>query len=172
MIRAYDRLLDALAAVAAFLVLALMVGVGIDVGGRYVLGRPIGWMSEMAEHSLICILFLGMAWLAREQGHVAIELAVEHAPARMRHKLKALAAAIAGLTSLFLTWWAVLATHDNYTRGVETFGIYPIHKYLLLVVATVGLGLTGIEFLRRAVVFLRDTGKPPEAGHPAITAEP
>jgi C4-dicarboxylate transporter DctQ subunit len=159
MIRAYDWLLDALAAIAAFLVLALMVGVGLDVGARYFLGRPIGWMTEFAEHGLICILFLGMPWLAREQGHVAIDLLVEHTRLRIRTLLKALAAAIAGLTSLFLTYWAALATIDNYRRGVETFGIYPIQKYLLLLVATVGFGLTGIEFLRRARVALRQGGE-------------
>jgi C4-dicarboxylate transporter, DctQ subunit len=172
MARAYDRLLDALAAGAAFLILALMFGVGIDVGARYFLGRPIGWISELAEHTLICILFLGMAWLAREQGHVAIELVVDHVPRAARRKLKSLAAAIAGLISLFLTYWAALAALDNYRRGVETFGIYPIQKYLLLLVATVGLGLTGIEFLRRAMILLAAGEATEEPGQAHVTPEP
>jgi C4-dicarboxylate transporter, DctQ subunit len=171
MVRGYDWVLDALATIAAVLILLVMVAVGVEVGARYLFNRPTGWIIEASEHGLILILFLGIPWVAREQGHVAIEILIDHVPRSARRVLRVMANALAALVALFLTYWAVLATLDNYRRGVETYGIYPIQKYLLILAATVGLGLTGIEFVRRAVIAAHR--EPPEPGAPeTLVLEP
>ena len=154
--RAYDRLLDVLAYGAAFLLFAIMVGTGLDVGARYLLNSPIGWMTEFVQHSLLLMLFLGIGWLTRERGHVAIEIFLDAAPKRFRRGMRIVAFLISGSISGFVGWWAAVAALDSYTRDVLTEGIYPIPRYWLISVISVGLLLTAIEFFRSAVALLKD----------------
>jgi TRAP-type C4-dicarboxylate transport system permease small subunit len=149
-VRLYDGLIDALAYIAVALLLAIMVGIGVDVAARYFFNQPIGWMLEFVQHSLLCILFLGMAWLTREGGHVSIDMLVEALPVRQRRALVVFGLLVAGATSAFVAYWSLVTTIDNYRRGVETSGIYPIPRSLLTGTIALGLALTAIEFFRRA----------------------
>lgn len=148
LLRGYDRALDALAAVAAFLILAIMVGVGLDVALRSLLNSPIGWMLEFTEHSLLCILAFGMPWLVRERGHVAIELLVDAMPPRAAAAMRAFAWLLASASVGLLAYWAVVSIIEDYARGIEKVGIYPVPRFLLFSVLALGLVLTSIEGAR------------------------
>jgi C4-dicarboxylate transporter, DctQ subunit len=146
--RYLDRLVDAFAWVAAMLIIAIMIGVGIDVGSRSLFGRPVGWMFEFVQYSLLAILFLGSPWLTRQNGHVSIDILVIGLPGRWRMALQAFAFAMSGLTAAFIAYWSTVTAIDNFGRGVLTTGIYPIPRGLLLVIIAVGMALTAIEFFR------------------------
>ncbi len=154
----YDRFIDALAYIAVLLLLAIMVGIGLDVATRYFLDEPIGWMLEFVQHSLLSIVFLGLAWLTREGGHVSVDILLDAVSLRWRRRLVGFSLLTAGATSGFVGGWAIYVTIDNYRRGVETIGIYPIPRSLLIGVIALGLTLTSIEFFRRtyAVIIARD----------------
>jgi TRAP-type C4-dicarboxylate transport system permease small subunit len=149
--RIYDGALDALALAAALLLLAITIGIGLDVGARYLFDRPIGWMSEFVQHSMLLILFLSIGWLTRERGHVAVEILLDALPKRYRRVMEISAAVLSGAISAFLCAWAGVSTWDNYARGVLTDGIYPIPRYWLIAVVTLGLFFTAIEFFRHVV---------------------
>jgi len=151
MLRLYDRMLDVLAYAAVFLLFAIMVATGLDVGARYFFNRPIGWVIEFVQHSMLLMLFLGIAWLTRERGHVAVEILLDAVPKPLRRGMELAALLISAASSGFVGWWAALATWDNYARGVVTEGIYPIPRHWLIGVIALGLLLTAIEFLRCAV---------------------
>jgi len=150
----YDRFIDALATVAVLLLLAIMVGIGLDVATRYFLDEPIGWMLEFVQHSLLSVVFLGLAWLTREGGHVSVDILVDAVSLRWRRRLIGFALLTASVTSGFVGGWAIYVTFDNYRRGVETIGIYPIPRSLLIGVIALGLTLTSIEFFRRAYALI------------------
>ena len=150
MFRIYNGVLDALAFAAAALLLAITIGIGLDVGARYLVNRPIGWMSEFVQHSMLLILFLSIGWLTRERGHVAVEILLDSMPKRRRRIMEILALLMSGAISAFIGAWAVVATWDNYVRDVITDGIYPIPRYWLIAVVALGLVFTAIEFLRMA----------------------
>ena len=74
----YLLLTNTSAAIAGLMIPLIMIGISADVFFRYALGSPIGWIFEFTEHALLCIPFLGMAWLVRERsGHVAVEILFE-----------------------------------------------------------------------------------------------
>ncbi len=153
--RAYHLLLDSLSALAGVLILAIMLGVAADVLARYLVGRPIVWMFEVTEYALLYIPCLGMAWLAREGGHVAIDSFIMSCPSRVQ------AAAAIGWTTLcvlicaFVTWWGALVVIDRYTRGTVFDQMIRTPEYLVLWVIPFGFGLTTIEFTRLLVHRLR-----------------
>ena len=46
--------------------------------------------------------------------------------------------------------YAGLTTWDPHARRVETYGIYPIQKWTLLIVIAAGFAFTAVEFVRKA----------------------
>jgi TRAP-type C4-dicarboxylate transport system permease small subunit len=161
--------LDALAAVAGALLVFLMLSVSADVAGRYVFGRPIGWVVEFTEYNLLYIPFLAMAWLVREGGHVRIDVVLQAVRPETRTRVNAATSLAAALTCGLAAYWAAMTTWDNYVRDVFTVGIYPIPKFIPLSVIALGLALSFIELLRQA---WREHGRwrggapPPNASRP------
>jgi TRAP-type C4-dicarboxylate transport system permease small subunit len=89
-----------------------------------------------------------MPWLTRQSGHVSIDMLVDVFPVTKRKFLIGFGRILAGLTSGFIGCWAILLTIDNFRRGVETNGIYPIPRGWLIGVIALGLILTSTEFFR------------------------
>jgi TRAP-type transport system small permease protein len=147
----YDLLLSLLAALVGALLVCSVILVVADVLGRYFFQRPIGWVFELTEHILVAVPFLGMAWLVRRAGgHVRVEIVVQLLPPRLQSLLNAGVSLLAGLTCGIASYWALVTTWDHFTRGIMTYGIYPLPRFILIALIAVGLGLTTIEFLRKA----------------------
>ncbi len=151
----YDGLVTACAVVVGIFILLTVVLVTSDVVGRYFFAAPIGWVFEVTEHILVCVPFLGMAWLARRGEHVRIEIVVQMLPPRWSRRADILANLLSTLVCATATYYAVAATLDHFTRGIVTYGIYPMPKFLLIAVVAFGLGLTTIEFLRQTLAALK-----------------
>ena len=151
----YDRLLTGCAVVVGLLILSTVLLVTADVIGRYFFSAPIGWVFELTEHFLVCVPFLGMAWLVRASGHVRIEIVVQTLPPLWQTRFTVLAYLLSGLTCATATYYATATTFDHYARGIVTYGIYPIPKFILIAIIAFGLALTTIEFFRRAAAVSR-----------------
>lgn len=157
----FDRLLDFLAAVAVALLMLIMISIGADVALRSTLGRSLTWSLEFSEHGLLGMLFLGMPWLARENGHVAVELVTEALPARLQSPLARLVAISIACLLGFLAWWAGRLALQDYSMGILTIGIHPIPRFFLPSVVCLGLLLTSLTYLRQALFPGRYGSAPP-----------
>lgn len=147
----WEHFLSLLAATVGVLLLLAMVAVSADVVGRYFLAAPIGWVLELTEYILLYTPFLGMAWLVRRAGgHVRIDVLVTALPARTQIRLNLMVAIVAAVACAAAAYYSGLTTWDHYVRRVETYGIYPIQKWTLLIVIAVGFAFTAIEFARKA----------------------
>jgi len=74
----FDYCLNIMAVTAAIILAMIIVLVSADALGRYFFNQPILWVPEITEYSLIFITFLGSAWLLNKEGHVMMELALNH----------------------------------------------------------------------------------------------
>ncbi len=147
----WERFLSLLAATVGVLLLLAMVAVSADVVGRYFLAAPIGWVLELTEYILLYTPFLGMAWLVRRAGgHVRIDVLVTALRLRTQIKLNLTVAIVAAIACGATAYYSGLTTWDHYVRRVETYGIYPIQKWTLLIVIAAGFAFTTIEFVRKA----------------------
>ena len=88
--RALDRLEDALASAAAAMIVFTVIFVPLDVASRYFFGSPITWVYEVTEYILLMVPCLAMAWLARHNGHVVIDVATSRLGERSRARLRKL----------------------------------------------------------------------------------
>jgi C4-dicarboxylate transporter, DctQ subunit len=150
MTKLYHGLLDLLGALCGFLILALMVGVSLDVGIRFITGRPVLWMFEVTEYVLLYVPCLGMAWLAREYGHVAISSFVGQLPAAPRRVIAIASLLFCAGASGVVAYWGIWATLFSIGRGAVTGMMLRMPEFVLLWVIPFGFGLAAIEFVRLA----------------------
>ena len=153
--RVYDGLLKLFAYGAVVLLFAVMLGIGLDVGARYFLGAPIGWVFEFVQHSMLLMLFLGLGWVTRAREHVAVEILVDVVPPGPRRAMLVLANLLSAGICAFIGAWAVAGAMDNFQRGVLTDGIYPVPRGWLIAAIAVGFLFATIEFLRIATRLAR-----------------
>ena len=98
----FDLLIGAMAVVSAALVVLLTVLIVIDVGLRASRLLTLPWSLEASEYMLYLITFLGAPWVLREEGHIAIELAVERLAPRTRALVRRLTDLIGGAVCALL----------------------------------------------------------------------
>ncbi|MSP51754.1 MAG: TRAP transporter small permease [Alphaproteobacteria bacterium] len=156
LLRGWQIALNALAVVVGLLLVFAMLAVTGDVVARYFFSLPIGWTLEVTEHILLYTPFLGMAWLVnRADGHVRIDVVLVHLQPRTVHLVDGVVAFVVALMCAIAGWYASATTLDHMLRQVETYGIYPIPKWLLIVAIAVGFSLTAVEFFRKGLIHLR-----------------
>lgn len=145
----YDSLLGGFAALVGVALLCTVFLVTADVAGRFFFRQPIGWVFEATEHILMSVPFLGMAWLVRHAGgHVRIDLLVKTFPDHWQARAEVLSSALCAGACATATFFAVATAWDHYVRGIMTYGIYPVPKYLLVGIIAFGFILATIEFIR------------------------
>lgn len=150
MFRLYDRLIDGLGFGSCAVFVAITLGITFDVLGRALFNAPLTWVLDYVQYGLVFVVFLGMPWLTRCEGHIVLDLLVNALPERLARWGQVMTSLAAATICLYIGYWAVLTTADHYARGVETIAIYPIKKHILLGVIALGLIVTGLEFMRAA----------------------
>jgi C4-dicarboxylate transporter, DctQ subunit len=150
--RAYDWLLNALSAVCAALILAMMAGVALDVTSRYFFGSPIAWMFELTEYALLYVPCLGMAWLARERGHVAIDGFVSRLPQPAQRAMFVVTTAATAAVCGLVAYWGAIVTVDRFRRATVVEHMIRTPEYLIVWVIPFGFALAAVAFARILLV--------------------
>ena len=149
--RAFDRLEDACAVLAAGLIVFAMAAVTVDVLSRYFFNLPLAWVFEVTEYILLFVPCLGMAWLARNDGHVMIDIVTSRLPARLSGPLARLVAAVVAGVCGFVAWWGTVATLESYQAGAIIENVLRTPQSLVYAAIPVGFGLCAVEFARKAL---------------------
>jgi C4-dicarboxylate transporter, DctQ subunit len=147
--RALDRVEDALAFVASCMLVFTVVFVPIDVGSRYFLGKPITWVYEVTEYILLMVPCLGMAWLARHDGHVVIDVLTSRLSPATQRRLAAGVFALVALVCAFVAWWGGAVTLQSYRASATIENVLQTPQWLIYVCIPVGFALTALEFGRK-----------------------
>jgi TRAP-type C4-dicarboxylate transport system permease small subunit len=148
--RLLDRIEDGLAVVAAALIAFSVLSVTIDVGSRYFINRPLPWVFEVTEYILLFVPCLGMAWLARNDGHVVIDLVTSKLSEAVRIRLAAAVALVVAAICFFIAWWGWVATRESYAAKAVIENILQTPQFAIYAAIPFGFFLCGVEFLRKS----------------------
>jgi TRAP-type C4-dicarboxylate transport system permease small subunit len=149
--RALDRLEDALAFLAAAMIVFTVVFVPMDVASRYFFGAPITWVYEVTEYILLMVPCLAMAWLARHNGHVVIDALTSRLPEAARERVAAITQLVVAAVCAFVAWWGAVVTFGSFRAGALIENVLQTPQWLIYVCIPLGFGLAAIEFARKGV---------------------
>jgi TRAP-type C4-dicarboxylate transport system permease small subunit len=157
--RLLDRIEDALAVVAAALLLIAVLMVSVEVGARYFFNNPLSWTFEVTEYFLLYIPCLGMGWLARQDGHVSIDVVTARLREPLRGRLARLVALCVSAACLFVAAWGAIATWESYQKAARIEAILQTPQFLIYAAIPLGFFICGLEYARKA---LQSAARPTE----------
>jgi C4-dicarboxylate transporter, DctQ subunit len=144
-----DLLIDAAAAIAGVLLVAVMLFVTVSVLLRYVLNRPIGWSVEVCEYSLVCVTFFLAAWVLKKEGHVRVDLVIACLRPASQALLNTITSGMCAIVCLVLTFFATKVTLELYGGNYFTPTILMIPKFIFITIIALGLLLLTLQFFRK-----------------------
>ena len=144
----FDVLTNAFIFLAGVLLTLIMLAVCTDVVMRYLFNRPIFWVAELSEYSLLYITFLGTAWLLKQDGHVKIDLFTSRLAPQKRERLAIVSGIIGVFISVVFTYFGFKVTLNHFVRGVYNPTLLEFPKGPLIAVIPIGFFLLLIQFIR------------------------
>jgi len=158
----FDRLLqlpiNAAALVAAVAIVLMMLHVVTDVAGRYLLGTPISGTTEIVSgYYMVAAVFLPLAYVARTEGHIMVELFTRSLPPRPLAAVEA----VVGFISLAYMGMFTWRTGAEAIRRHREGEMWETADGLLIIwpsrwVLPIGAGLLTLYILLRLVRNLRE----------------
>jgi TRAP-type C4-dicarboxylate transport system permease small subunit len=162
----FGRMLDALAVVAALLLLAMVAVVTADILLRNTLGIGFSFANEVTEYALYIITLLTAPWLLRRGQHVRIDMALAIVPPRLAWTMEALADITGFAASLVLIWYGTIMTLQSARLGSLTIKNLVFPEWWLLAPLPLCFALVALEFIFR---FRRLLGAPRTRRHEATS---
>lgn len=144
----FDRLIDALAALAGVTLCALTTMICVDVAARYFRLFSMPWSLDIAEAALLVVTFLGAPWVLRDNAHISVDILVERFPPPLRRRVTLLSHGVGALVCAALLAFSTRAWWSSFSQGTmvnETF-VYP--EWLMFVIPPP-------VFLLMVVIFVR-----------------
>lgn len=121
-VKALGRIIDLTTVVGAVAVAVMMVHIAIDVVAKYIFGVPMpGTITVVSNYYMIVVAFLPLAFTERANGHISVEVLVEHFPLGLQRWLNVLAMVISALVLGFMTWQSFIDAER--ARAIGTFEI-------------------------------------------------
>lgn len=146
----YNRCIGSLAFLAGVLIIVIMLSVFVDVTLRYFLNRPIVWVLEASEYTLVYVTFLGTAWLLSKDGHVKVDIIVSALKPRAQTYLNLATSVLMVIICGLLVWYGTQTTLSHFHRHIMSLKYFSTPKFALLAIIPAGSLLLLIESVRRA----------------------
>lgn len=149
-IRVFDWLLDAGAALSGALLVAVMLLTSIKVFFRYGLREGLMGVDQISGTLLVYIAFLGAAWVLRREEHVTIDLLVTRLRPKTRRWLTCGNSVAGALICLVVTFYGTVEAVTSWQRGILIPAEIEIPRVINLGVIPLGTFLLSLQFMRRA----------------------
>ena len=146
--RTYDAVLYGMAIVAAFLMAAMMMIITVDVVLRNVGYQSSAHFFTFTEYALLVIPCMGAPWLAREKGHIYVEILLMSLAPRLRAGMTVLVGLICIGVCLVIAWYGFGITIANFVQNEKDVRSMDFPRWLVV-------GWIPVSFLMMAIEFTR-----------------
>jgi TRAP-type C4-dicarboxylate transport system permease small subunit len=141
--------------ISAIFLVGMAIIVGADITLRYVFYRPLGWVKEVSEYTLVGLGFLGAAWILKDDAHVKMDLVLSKVSSRAQTMLNIITSVIGTIIVLIVTWFSLRVTVDFYRGKYLMMSVLEPPKWILLSPIFVGCLILAIQFMRRTYVYIQ-----------------
>lgn len=151
----YNGFVNTLATIGAVIIFLMMLAVSVGVATRFFLDRSPVWLIEICGYGMVFMTFLVAAWVLREDGHVKVDLLLDHLVPIHRSALECIMSFVGAIACLVVAGIGVLVTMDHLQRGVRTSTDLSIPWAPLLAVIPLGVLALSVQLLLKAVASLK-----------------
>jgi C4-dicarboxylate transporter DctQ subunit len=146
--KGYDAVVYGMAAIAAFLMAAMMVIITLDV-----IFRNLGYQSSahfftFTEYALLIVPCLGAPWLAREKGHIYVEILLNSMPPRAKTAMTWAIGLFCIAVCLTIAWYGFQVTLHDYLQAEKDVRSLDMPRWTVV-------GWIPLSFLMMATEFAR-----------------
>ena len=152
--RLFDYINNIMVVVSAILLLGLTFIVGADITLRYLFNKPLGWVKEVSEYTLVGLGFLVAAWILKDDGHVKMDLVLNKVRPRIQTMMNIITSGISTIIVFIIAWFSLRVIIEFYRTKLVAPTVLEPPKWILLVPILVGSFLLGIQFIRRTCGFI------------------
>ncbi len=146
-----DYCILALAAVAGFMVLFMLLAVCFATLSRYLFNKPYAFLIDYSSYSLLYIAFLGSPWLLQKRGHVAIDMLVNALPPGVRPFWCAAVNLITAFISVVICWIGLSLTYTNIINRVVVDDFLSTPKWILMAPIPVSAFFLAVQSIRNMI---------------------
>ncbi|MGX5221296.1 MULTISPECIES: TRAP transporter small permease [Pseudomonas] len=154
-LRKLDWMLEKLEAfILASGILLMALNSVSNVFGRYLFNQSIYFSEELNQFLIIFVTFVGCSYAARHSRHISMSAFIEHLTGKPAALTLLIINTVTAALMLWLTWASVGYVESAARIGRSSSALQvPLH-YIYLVIP-LGLGMTGLQFVRHAFVQLQ-----------------
>jgi len=132
--------------VAMVVVVAMMLLTVSDVLLRYAFKNPVPDSQELTEYLMVCVAFLGMAWVAIKGGHITVNLVVSRLSPRSQAIFDSITYLLGLGVVVLISWRNFLEAPIVGQIGLDSL-LLDIPEYPFYIVLGFGLAILGLVML-------------------------
>ena len=137
-----------MAYIAAFLMAAMMVVITLDV-----ILRNLGYQSSahfftFTEYALLIVPCLGAPWLAREKGHIYVEILLLSLRPRLRSAMTVLIGLLCITVCLVIAWYGFDVALRDYLQNEKDVRSMDFPRWIVIGFIPLSFFMMAIEFAR------------------------
>jgi TRAP-type C4-dicarboxylate transport system permease small subunit len=146
---AFDAIVDAMAVFSGVLLILVMLSVFLEVIMRYFLNRPLFWVTEVAEFSLLFITFTAATWILKNDGHVKLDIITMRLDVRKGTIVDIFSSLIGIFVCVVLTYFGARVTIHHFVERLIDQGLLNMPIAMIIFIIPVVTFLLSIQYVRR-----------------------
>jgi C4-dicarboxylate transporter, DctQ subunit len=144
----HDGLVYGMAIIAAFLMTAMMVVITLDVVLRNLGYQSSAHFFTFTEYALLVIPCMGAPWLAREKGHIYVEIVLTSLRPGLRRVMTWAIGVFCIVVCLTIAWYGFQVTIHDYLQAEKDVRSLDMPRWMLVVWIPLSFLMMAIEFAR------------------------
>lgn len=152
---AIERLIETIGEWTAWIALAIVILMAINVLLRYAFSVGSVWSQELEWHLLAPLILFGMSYALRHGEHVRVDIVYGRFPPRVKIVVDLVSALLTIAISLLVIWFSLNYVQQSYVidEGSPDPGGLP-HRYLLKALIPIGFALLLLQAIAAALLCL------------------
>lgn len=146
--KSYDAVIYGMAFIAAFLMAAMMVVITLDVVLRNLGYQSSAHFFTFTEYALLIVPCLGAPWLAREKGHIYVEIVLNGLPPRGKRAMTAVIGLFCIAVCLTIAWYGFEVAWRDFVQNEKDVRSMDWPRWMVVGWIPVSFFLMAVEFAR------------------------